>query len=345
MVSIIFITAIFYNKATTYFVKKCSIFNFILGYIVLILGSNILFIRKANYSNISLLMNILIILFSFIVLFNILKTTTQNKIKRKIYFLLLGILIGLLLFTTLVGYIYMILFYTLIIKFKNNTNDKNKPNIKIDLILMSVPILIFIIITIFYNMHYTDLNSTNIENLSITNITKGVIEAIVITPNIDTFKFPFSKMDTVNNNFFKSEYSYEDNLLGIISFPVIWLLLLKKFLTYYEDKKNTYKFINIVILFSFIILICNLAIYEISEIYTLEFKFLLLFCAILFVLKNIENKNIFSGNTVTDKAFLILSIINILVIFPISNSTDLQYLYYTNIDFVNTLKNTFMFWI
>jgi hypothetical protein len=344
-----------YITLTDYFIKKSSIFNYILGYIVLILGSNILFARRIFNTDIAFLTNMILVMLAFKF------AESKNKIVTRLLAIFIGITLGLLIFNTPTAYIYIILI-AIILKLA----APKKVNFT-NCFLAIIPIIIFILITskvnvIRFNTPFEYGNTYNIKKLDVnfknTNpisyYIKGLIETIIIVPNIDFFKFPFFKMDVTDNTYFLNEFSYEHNVLGLISFPIIWFLIFKRFLklknnndisSEEKEKLNTLKFINIVMLFSLIILLINFLYKGISEIYTLETKFLLMIASILFILKNIENEKIFNGNTIMDKVFLTFAIINILIMVPISISTDQLYLYMINIRFVNTMKNLFMFWI
>ena len=240
-----------------------------------------------------------------------------------------------------------------------NKNIKKKKILRRDILYIIIPIIIGIIFTfclnyqrfgnIFeYGYSYNIRNLDNYKNRTHTigYYLKNILDTLVMIPSVDLFKFPFFKMDIANTNYFISSLKYNYNILGLISYPIILVLIFKKFLKYDTYKNNTLNcFINITVIFSFILLLLNYIYNGISEVYTLESKFLLIICSVLMMLKLIENNSDKLKIPTEQKIFLILSAITICIIIPISISTDRLYLHMTSIKFVNSLKNTFMFWI
>ena len=104
--------------------------------------------------------------------------------------------------------------------------------------------------------------------------------------------------------------------------------------------------INLNLLLAISLTIINFYFYNISEIYSLEAKFILTLSSLLLILKMIENNSTtINGDTIYDNVFLIFSIVTLYIIIPISISTDVQLLYLSNSSFITNLKNFFMFWI
>lgn len=367
LLTIIAVTLL-YHVIVSYFIKKASICNYLLGYLVLLLGSNLLFARRMFSTDLAFLTNFILLLFA--ILFTFSKITCTHLIVSKILSFLLGLTLGLLLFNTSLGYFYLLLILVLI-HFLSKKKER-KANRR-DILWMILPILLFVFITGKLNQArfghpFVYGNSYQVQNIDPTYPTSnhffsmltGLIETFIITPNINFFQFPFSRMDLTNQTYFLNEFSYEHHVLGLLSFPVIWLLICKRFLVW-ENKKqknNTSlpllvnestlelnRFLNFMILFSFFVLMIHFLYQGISEIYTLETKFFLTFASVLFVLKYVENDKKCNGTTGIEQVFCFFVILQISIVVPISLSTDQLYLYQVNREFVNTLKNFFLFWI
>ena len=374
LLSIIILSAIMYDNIIKYFIKKISIFNYILGYLLLILGSNILFARRSYIYDIAILSNIILEILCLIFIFILAKK------NRKITLFLLGLANGLLIYTTQVGIIYVI-FNSLITYIlckdkklkliecsnnKKNTKKDIKGKIKfkninkyIPLFIYLTPIILFIILTLCTNyiqfnniLDYGYTHNVNViditykrSTIDISYILKGILETIFIPPSIEVLRFPFSRINVIDNQYSEDEFYYNHNLLGIISFPVIYFLLIKHFLKYTNNQNiKTLQFINKTILLSFILLIFNILMNGISEIFTIETKYLLILSSIIFSLKYIEDNNLeYEKRNNFNTIFFILALINLYIVIPISISTDEQYLYNYHIPTVNTITNFIMF--
>ena len=333
------------------YIKNISTLNFILGYIVLILGSNALFARRIIGPDFAFLTNIILEIFYFILI--ILHMNTKNKVMSNILLLLLSTCSGLITFNTPKGFLFIAILIYYITKKIINLDIKEK---LVYSLVTALPIIIcitsiFVLNNNRFNLIFEYGNYFNVKSLDSTFTStsplsyyiKGIIETIAIEPNLDFFRFPFSNMDVLKNNTFDNEFKYDNNILGLISFPIIWFLIIKSFLKPYD--KEAYKKINIIIIFSFVILFINEKLYGLSEIYTLETKLILMIAALLFIFKYIQYQEDKNKISTINKFFIVLAILNILIIFPISISTDKMYLHQVNNPYVNTLKNAIMFWI
>ena len=79
---VIIIATIFYILLIEFFIKKINIFNYILGYLTIMLGSNILFAHRIINPDISFLSNFIIILCTLI--FILLYLKFNNKLAEKL---------------------------------------------------------------------------------------------------------------------------------------------------------------------------------------------------------------------------------------------------------------------
>lgn len=266
-----------------------------------------------------------------------------NNIKL----VLLGISLALCVLSKPTFIIYYILvLYFIIDKMSGlELTEKIKDGIKI-----LIPLILFGIFQMILNYirfdnilefgakyQLTSFNMINCMKISFGKIIAGFLEYIFRIPEINPMKFPFVFINTNTSLVSINEVLYEHRLYGLIGIPILWIFLFKNSVIKKGDKIN--KFIICSLICVCLEIVVNTCFGGICEAYSIDFKLILCISAIIIFFKFLEN-----GNIEKNRLFAYISIITILLMLPISFTTECNFLVNFKNDTTVTLKNFFEFW-
>lgn len=314
----LFVISKLYQKMIEKYFPNLSFFVYILGFLTIIFGSNILILMRGLKYDIPISCGILSIFSTLYFLFSI------SKKNQKLKIILAGIFTAFIVCSkpTYVVYYPLIFYLGYKIYKKNNLSLKH-------VFLYFLPCVIIGLLQMWYNyMRYesifefgaryqlTGFNLYNYMHFSFSKTLRGLKAYLFQLPKIDIYHFPYIFMIINPNNSLYSEFLYEWYILGLASFPVF---IYSFFLTFKKEKdlvlKNMKKMMFMVYSIFLMIVILNCSVAGVSETYSLEFKSLLMFISVIFLLRYYElNKNI------KYKRYMIIGVflLNILLILPIS---------------------------
>lgn len=336
-----------YKKLIDKYIKKISLFNFYLGFYTIIFGSNFLTLLRGQKYDIVTTSGIAFILISL----NLALSIYNNKKHKKIKLILLGISTALIVLSKPNYIIYYLLILFFLLQSSKHLNIKEK--IK-DYILILIPLSLFGLFQMYLNYirfdnilefgakyQLTNFNMTTCISFTFGKIYAGIMEYIFRTVSINPTTFPFVFVNENISFTSMNEICYENILVGLISIPILYILLLKSNILQKNKEKELNTFINISIILTIISIIINTSFGGICEQYSLDFKIILSISAVILALKWIDIKK---DNKEINKIFLILCISTILIMLPISLSTDFSLLTNLTRDTTVSFKNLFEFW-
>lgn len=332
-----------YKKLVKKYIKKISLLNFYLGFYAILFGSNIFTLLRGMKYDIVVSSGIAFLLISL----NLAMSIYDNKYKY-LKLVLLGISTALIVLSkpTLIVYYLMIAF----LLFLTMKDKEIKEKIK-DCFLIVVPLGIFAIFQMIFNYlrfdnifefgakyQLTGFNMQYCMGFTFGKVFAGIMEYLFKMPVIRPLTFPFIFPNTDVQLMAFNELCYENRLVGLLAIPIIYGYLLKKDVVKNKELKN---FINIGIIASFLSLVLNTCCGGICEVYSLDFKMILAIGAVIILLKWVDDKEKLNTN---NKIFMILCVATILIMLPLSLTTESSLLSNLTSDTTVFLKNIFEFW-
>lgn len=334
-----------YKKLINKYIKNISLFNFYLGFYTIIFASNIFTLLRGLKYDIVTTSGIAFLLLSI----NLAISIKNNNKYKYLKLISLGISTSLIVLSkpNFIIYYILILFF-IIISIKNkNLKEKTK---SISLIL--IPLSLFALFQMYLNYirfdnifefgakyQLTDFNMNSCMSITFGKIYAGLVEYLFKTPSINPLKFPFIFPNTDISFTSINETLYENRLIGLISIPILYIFLFKQNILNKSNNKELKKFINISIITSIISIILNTCFGGICEAYSIDFKLILAISAVILSLKFIEQNK----NSNINKLFLILCISTLIIMIPISLTTEYNLLI-TPSNITIFFKNLFEFW-
>lgn len=334
-----------YKKLITKFVKNISLLNFYLGYYAILFGANILTLLRGAKYDIVVSAGIMFLIISI----NLSLSIYNNPKYKYIKLILLGISTALIVLSkpNLIVYYLIILF--LVLKSMKNISVKEK--IK-DSIWIAVPLGIFAIFQMIFNYlrfdsilefgakyQLTSFNMIYCMKMSFGKIYAGIMEYIFRIPMINPLEFPFVFINTNTSLVSVNEVCYENRLIGLIAIPIMWIYIFSNNILKNEKDSELKVFIKICVIASVISIILNSFFGGIAEVYAIDFKLILSICAVILLLKLVDN-----NNEMFNKLFLVICLATIFIMIPISFTTELNFLSNLRSDITVFLKNMFEFW-
>ncbi len=335
-----------YKKLVEKYIKKISLANFYLGFYAIIFGANIItLIRGAKY-DIVVSSGIFFLLFAM----NLSMSINSSKFKH-LKLILLGLSTGLIVLSkpNLIVY-YPIVLYLFLINIKQ---EDLKGKIK-DFVFVCIPLGILAIFQMIFNYlrfdnilefgakyQLTSFNMIYCMQLTFGKLFAGIIEYIFRIPTINPLEFPFVLINTNTSIVTVNEICYENRLIGLIAIPIIWGLIFTKNILKKEQSNEFKNFIKVCIITSIISMLINSIAGGICEVYAIDFKLILCICAILLLFKLVEKSK---DEEMINKVFLMLCIATILIMIPISFTSEANFLTDLRSFITVYLKNMFEFW-
>lgn len=343
----IFALYLVYKKLVNRYIKKLSLCNFYLGFYAILFGSNIFTLLRGAKYDIVLTSGIAFLLISIN-----LSISIYDKEKTKYLKLIsLGITTGLIVLSkpNLIIYYLLIFILCLISMRKLSLKEKIK-----DGIFIFIPLGILAIFQMFLNYirfdsifefgakyQLTGFNMTSCMSITFGKIYAGLVEYIFKMPVINPLKFPFIFINTDISHISINEICYENRLLGLMAIPILYAYFLKRNVMKKAKNKELNLFVQICIAVSIFAIIISTCLGGICEAYSIDFKLILAIGAVLILLKWIELNE---GKEDINKIFLILCVATIIIMLPISLTTESNFLIDFSSDTTAFLKNIFEFW-
>lgn len=336
-----------YKKLIDKYIKDISLCNFYLGFYTILFGSNILTLLRGAKYDIVVSSGIAFLLIAL----NLAMSIYKNKKFKVIKLILLGISSALVVLSkpNLIVYYPIILFFLYLSMKEKTTKEKIK-----DGVFVIIPLGVFAVFQMIYNYirfdnilefgaayQLTDANMTICMSFTFGKILAGIFEYIFRLPRFVPFSFPFIFANTETSLMTINEVCYEARLVGLIAIPILWIYLFTNNILNNEKDKSLKTFIRMIIIIAMLALIIATCCGGICEAYSVDFKlFLCIGAVLLFLMLNNQNKT----NEGINKLFLILTLATILIMIPISFTTESNFL----INFTNSntvfFKNIFEFW-
>ena len=338
---VMFFLYLFYKKLVKKYIGKTSLFNFYLGYYAIFFGANILTLLRGLKYDIVVTSGLMFLLISL----NLAISIGEKSKFRTLKLILLGLSTGLIVLSKP----NLIVYYLLILYFVINSIKDSKEKLK-DLLKIAIPLGILAIIQMIYNYlrfgsifefgaryQLTGFNMNYCMSFTLGKMFTGIFEYIFKLPEIRVLNFPFVFINNERELFRANELLYENRLYGLIAIPILWVLIFKKQIL--KSDKGLNKVANIILITSLLSIIANTTFGGVCEVYAVDFKLVLSIISVVILLKLVENEK-----AQNNKLYFILCIITILLMIPISFTTENNFLTNYGIDFTVYLKNIFEFW-
>lgn len=336
-----------YKKLINKYIEKISLCNFYLGFYSILFASNIFTLLRGAKYDIVVTSGIAFLLISL----NLAISIYQNSKCKYSKLILLGISTALIVLSkpNLIVYYLLILFLCLISM--RDLNIKQKVQ---DSIFILIPLGLFAIFQMFLNnlrfdsifefgakYQLTGFNMTSCMSITFGKIYAGILEYLFKTPTINPLRFPFVFINTDTALTSINEVCYENRLIGLIAIPILYAYFLRRNVMKKAENKELNFFVELCIISSLLGIIINSCLGGICEAYSIDFKLILAIGAVLILLKWIEVNN---ENEDINKIFLILCVITIVIMIPISLTTENNLLMNLGSDTTAFLKTVFEFW-
>lgn len=347
MLGIMISLYVFYKKLIEKYVGKISLFNFYLGYYTILIGSNLLTLLRGMKYDIVVSCGIMFMLISL----NLIIDINKNEKYKILKLILLGTTTGLIVLSkpNFIIYYLLIVFYGLLSLKEVDKKEKIR-----NILCFSIPLALLGIFQMIYNYirfdnifefgiryQLTGFNMNYCTGFTLGKAFTGVLEYIFKMPEINVLHFPFVFVNNNTEIFRINELLYENRLYGLCAIPILWIILFKKNIL--KNDKNLNLVLNLVIITSFIAMILNATFGGVCEVYAIDFKVILCIFAVILLLKITEDANY--DNEITNKIMLVLCVLTMILMIPISFSTEKDFLTNFASDFTIYLKNLFEFWI
>ena len=342
----IFALYFLYRKLIKRYVENISLCNFYFGFFAILFSSNILTLLRGAKYDIVVSSGIAFILISLNLAMSIYESE-KFKIPKLI---LLGITTALIVLSkpNLIIYYFIILFFILC-SMKNLTKKEKM----IDAIFIIVPLGAFAIFQMILNYvrfdsifdfgamyQLTGLNLSSCMLVTFGKIYAGFAEYLLRLPTINPLKFPFIFANVDTSLVAINEICYENRLVGLVALPILWIYLFKGYILKETDNKEFKWLINLIIIVSIFAIIINTCFGGICEVYSIDFKLMLSIGAVMLLLKWTEKDE----NNTKKKIAMCLCITTIVIMLPISLTTECVFLSNFGSDISVFWKNLFEFW-
>ena len=348
----IFLMFSVYKKIIDKYISNVSLFNFILGFITILFSSSILLLLRGEKYDIVCSSGIMFFLLAMFLLIDIDDKTKYKKLKL----IIAGLATGFIVLSKPSYILYYLIIFYLLFLYLNNKEINNKTKV-MDTLFYIIPLGFLAILQMGYNYARFDsifefgakyqLTSFNM-NYAMTptfgKIIEGLGKYIFTLPVINIFEYPFVLANFDISNTALNELCYQNKLVGLIAFPIIWGFLLKSELKKNmksETDKNLLQLINLSLLTIILFIILNTVSAGICDAYSIEFKLIAVMFSTITLLKILENKE---NNHITNKIFLILCVSTLLLFIPLSITTESNLLINMDNKLNVYLKNLFEFW-
>jgi uncharacterized integral membrane protein len=356
---LLFVLTILYKKLIDMFIKDISFFNFILGYLTLIFGSDVINYARGLMYDIPVVFGLISLILAILILLNLL----NNKEKLKyLKLILVGIFTGFIVMSkpSLIAY-YIIIFSLLLSYLKKDLISKNIKTLIKKIFAFIIPLSLMGIIQMWFNyvrfdsiFEFGALYQLTVADMrvhtgiSLPILMKGIMKFLFTLPSISLFEFPFiNTYDTMYYSMGLNEYEYENSVAGILIIPIIWLIFLKGKIKK-EDKidKKLVKIINIVLITSVTLIVIVTCYAGAAEAYSMDVKIMLVLFSLLIGFKLLEQSS--KNNISFEKynfIFLVLCAISIFLVMPQSISTEGSLLENMYMPINIYLSHFFEFWL
>lgn len=331
-----------YKKLVDKYIKKISLYNFYLGFYAILFASNIFTLFRGMKYDIVIASGIAFLLIAL----NLSLSIYKNPKFKILKLILLGITTALVVLSkpNLIVYYLLILFFVLCAMKDKTIKDKIK-----DLSFVAVPLGVLAIFQMWLNYVRFDsilefgaqyqlsgLNVTTSMGFSINKAYAVIMEYLFRIPTINPLNFPFifANHDTAFTAI--NEVCYENRLVGLAIIPILWAYLLNRDVKKEEGLKY---FINVCLITSVLGMLVAGCTGGICEAYAIDFKLILSIGAVILLLKWLEDRR-----EDKNKIFLILCITTILLMLPLSLTTESSFLSNFASNVSVALKNIFEFW-
>jgi hypothetical protein len=320
----VYIAGKLYQLIVELYIKRIPLWAYILGFITIIFGSNIFILMRGLKYDIAISCGILFITLTIYTLLSL-----HNMKKTRLKLILAGIFMSFVVCSKPTFILHYILIFYIIYKVwkKYIVNKK-------DIIFMMVPCVILGIGQMIYNyVRYDSIFEFGAKYqltgfyvltymvFSWQRIFRGMKYCIFELPTLNLKRFPYIFMNLGNDNDMYDEFLYENYFVGLISFPVIILAIICIL-----DRKTKNKELSLIKRCFFITLITyllsiilNMICAGVSETYSLDVKWTLLFASVVYILKYV---NLNHDSKVIKTIFILACILNIIIIIPISYSGE-----------------------
>lgn len=331
-----------YKKLVDKYIKKISLYNFYLGFYAILFASNIFTLFRGMKYDIVIASGIAFLLIAL----NLSLSIYKNPKFKILKLILLGITTALVVLSkpNLIVYYLLILFFVLCAMKDKTIKDKIK-----DLSFVAVPLGVLAIFQMWLNYVRFDsilefgaqyqlsgLNVTTSMGFSINKAYAVIMEYLFRIPTINPLNFPFifANHDTAFTAI--NEVCYENRLVGLAIIPILWAYLLNRDV---KKEKGLKYFINVCLITSVLGMLVAGCTGGICEAYAIDFKLILSIGAVILLLKWLEDRR-----EDKNKIFLILCITTILLMLPLSLTTESSFLSNFASNVSVALKNIFEFW-
>lgn len=335
-----------YKRLVDRYIKKISLINFYLGFYAIVFASNILTLLRGAKYDVVVSSGIMFLLLSL----NLAISIYNNRKFKILKSILLGFTTALIVLSkpNLIVYYFVILFFVLC-----SMKDLSLKEKVTDAIYTAVPLGVLAIFQMILNYVRFDsifefgakyqLTGLNLESCMLITFGKiyaGVVEYLFRVPTINPLKFPFIFANVDTSLTAINEICYENRLIGLIAIPILWIYLLKRHILKQSDNNEFKAFIKVAVIVSILALIVNTCFGGICEAYCIDFKLLLSIGAIMLLLKWMEKDE----DSNKQKIVMLLCISTIIIMLPLSLTTENNFLSNFASDFTVYLKNIFEFW-
>lgn len=331
-----------YKKLVDKYIKKISLYNFYLGFYAILFASNIFTLFRGMKYDIVIASGIGFLLIAL----NLSLSIYKNPKFKILKLILLGITTALVVLSkpNLIVYYLLILFFVLCTMKDKTIKEKIK-----DLSFVAVPLGVLAIFQMWLNYVRFDsilefgaqyqlsgLNVTTSMGFSINKAYAVIMEYLFRIPTINPLNFPFifANHDTAFTAI--NEVCYENRLVGLAIIPILWAYLLNRDV---KKEKGLKYFINVCLITSVLGMLVAGCTGGICEAYAIDFKLILSIGAVILLLKWLEDRR-----EDKNKIFLILCITTILLMLPLSLTTESSFLSNFASNVSVALKNIFEFW-
>lgn len=348
----IFLIFLLYKKIIDKYIKKISLFNFILGFITILFGSSLLLLLRGEKYDIVCASGIMFFLLAMFLLIDL----NEKSKYRRLKLVFVGLATGLIVLSKPSYILYYFIIGYLLVNYLKNKELGIKTRI-IDALFYLIPLGLLGLLQMGYNYARFDsifefgakyqLTSYNM-NYAMTptfgKILEGIGKYIFTLPTINIFEFPFVYPSFDVTNMALNELCYQNKLVGLIAIPVVWGILfigeLKNNIKTKEDKNlaNIIK-ISLITVIGFIVI--NTVSAGICDAYSIEFKLIAVIFSTILWLKILENRE---SNDIINKIFLMICISTLLLFIPLSMTTESNWLLDMSNKTTVYLENFFEFW-
>jgi len=314
----VLVASLLYRKIVEEYIKDVPLILYVLGFITLLFGSNLFYLLPSQKYEIPVSLGILCL---FSTIYTLISMDNKKKLGFKSF--LAGVLTSFLVCSkpNYVMY-YPLIFFIGYIIYKKYLNNKKY------IILFFIPCIIIGLSQMYYNYirfdsifefgakyQLTVFNVPKYIKFSFSRIFRCMLGYIFRPPAIDIYKFPYIFITLYDLNYKYREFFYDAFAVGLVAFPVIIFGIINVFK---RENNSFYKFLKqcfyIMFFIVLIFIVINATISGVSEKYSTDLKFVLMFLSIIILLMrySINKSKEFLA------VFISLCILNIFLIVPLT---------------------------